>query len=337
VNTTGTAYYAYDDAGHLLGEYDATGLAIYETVYFGDLPVAALTQPAAGQTAINYIYADPLNTARVIARASDHKIVWTWGSNEPFGQSAAQENPNGLGTFTYSPRFPGQVADKESGWFYNWHRDYDPGKGRYAQSDPIGLYGGWNTYAYVASAPLNIEDMLGLACPPELKAQGRCFDASNYDAKTDCLPDVAGSPNTDKVVLDNASSLRTEHGEKFGEVTKDGSFKPMSGSGHETDQGFAAQSTLDTGAQAFAHSHESSDSYSAAPGYNDASVVNNNGVPNYITRDGVTGVVERVGGQYQYRAVGYGRMDRADRRRTQDQIDAFQAASRVKSCTCPKH
>ena len=162
MNTTGTAYYAYDDAGHLLGEYDATGLAIYETVYFGDLPVAALTQPAAGQTAINYIYADPLNTARVIARASDHKIVWTWGSNEPFGQSAAQENPNGLGTFTYNPRFPGQVADKESGWFYNWHRDYDPGKGRYAESDPVGLAAGsMSTYQYTSDQPLHYVDPSG--------------------------------------------------------------------------------------------------------------------------------------------------------------------------------
>ena len=51
VNTTGMAYYAYDDFSHLLGEYDASGLAIYETVYFDDTPVAALTRAGEGQHA----------------------------------------------------------------------------------------------------------------------------------------------------------------------------------------------------------------------------------------------------------------------------------------------
>ena len=54
---------------------------------------------------------------------------------------------------------------------YNYFRDYDPQIGRYSQSDPIGLGGRLNTYAYVEDTPLTRNDPYGLAgqvrpCPP---------------------------------------------------------------------------------------------------------------------------------------------------------------------------
>jgi RHS repeat-associated protein len=133
-------------------------------VYLGDLPVAALTQAAIGQTTVSYIYADHLNTARVIVRPSDQAILWTWASTEPFGQTLAT-NPNSatLGAYTYNPRFPGQVFDAEAGWFYNINRDYNPALGRYAQPDPLGLSGGsLSAYGYVGGNPLAWADSRGL-------------------------------------------------------------------------------------------------------------------------------------------------------------------------------
>jgi YD repeat-containing protein len=40
VGPSGTSLYAYDEAGHLLGEYDGSGALIQETVCLGDIPVS---------------------------------------------------------------------------------------------------------------------------------------------------------------------------------------------------------------------------------------------------------------------------------------------------------
>ena len=49
------------------------------------------------------------------------------------------------------------------GQHYNYFRDYDAGVGRYIESDPIGLGGGLNTFAYVEANPLTQLDLMGLA------------------------------------------------------------------------------------------------------------------------------------------------------------------------------
>jgi RHS repeat-associated protein len=163
--------YVYDEAGHLIGEYDATGALIQETVYLGDIPVAALTQSidTSGPTPItstnvNYIYADQINTPRVITQASDNQIVWRWDAADPFGVLQPDEDPSALGGFTYNLRFPGQLYDRETNLHYNWFRDYDPQQGRYVESDPIGLAGALNTYAYGNNRPTQYIDPAGL-CP----------------------------------------------------------------------------------------------------------------------------------------------------------------------------
>jgi RHS repeat-associated protein len=177
----GTVLYWYDEAGHLLGEYDGSGNLIQETVWLGDIPVATL-RPNNSGVDIFYVHTDQLNTPHQITRPSDNPQMWTWFS-DPFGTDAANANPAGLGTFTYNLRLPGQVFDGQAGLHYNWHRDFDPATGRYLQSDPLGVAVSNNTYSYVDADPLDYVDPFGLAKCTYSISEHRMICVSNDGSK----------------------------------------------------------------------------------------------------------------------------------------------------------
>ncbi len=200
----GTVLYLYDEAGHLLGEYNGTGGLVQETIWLGDIPVATL-RPGT-PAVLYYVHANQINAPVAVSRPSDNKFRWQWHS-DAFGVGAPNENPQNLGAFTYNLRFPGQYYDSETGQYYNYARDYDPVTGRYVQSDPIGLWGGLNTYIYVKSNPLNFVDATGLTpfygnyCGPgnnagtpiscvdaACKAHDECYDRCRISAATRWLP-----------------------------------------------------------------------------------------------------------------------------------------------------
>jgi RHS repeat-associated protein len=189
-NANETKLFIYDDAGHMLGEYDAAGNAIQELIWLNDTPVAvtgtlpcltsttntnsangAIGNPTCVENATAFIFTDHLNTPREVARigasaangnnANGYTTIWKWDSL-PFGETLPNQNPSGLGVLNFNHRFPGQYFDTETGLHQNWFREYDPKVSRYVQSDPIGLKGGTNTYGYVLSSPLNATDKLGL-------------------------------------------------------------------------------------------------------------------------------------------------------------------------------
>ncbi|WP_377160873.1 RHS repeat-associated core domain-containing protein [Roseateles sp. UC29_93] len=160
VTGTSKPHYVYDQSGKLLGEYNSSGGALQEFVWLGDTLIAVLTNSTTTEPRVYYAYSDHLNTPRVIVNSAGD-VRWRWIA-EPFGTTAAETVPNSLENLVVNLRFPGQYFDKESGLSYNYFRDYDGTIGRYVQSDPIGLNGGINTYAYVGGNSIQYVDPSGL-------------------------------------------------------------------------------------------------------------------------------------------------------------------------------
>jgi len=156
VNGT-TTYFAYSDVdGQLLGEYTIAGAPIREYVYVD------------GERVAMFDYSS--GTKEIIYPAPNHlgQVFYAWNSSgdpiyqriqTPFGETMGEYGTAG----TKLPvRFPGQYYDEESGFSQNYFRDYDSSIGRYLQSDPIGLEGGVNTYAYANGNPVANVDPMGL-------------------------------------------------------------------------------------------------------------------------------------------------------------------------------
>lgn len=160
-----TTAFVYDSDATLLGEYRSDGTAT-EYVHLHGLPVGAVVGTGGGDEMFA-LYADHLRTPRSAEHIDTGWLAWQWPlSGAPFGEDASVAGtsmPTGAIPFATSLRFPGQYRDAESGLHYNHYRDgYDPSTGRYTQSDPIGLTGGINTYAYAGSSTLMFTDPSGL-------------------------------------------------------------------------------------------------------------------------------------------------------------------------------
>lgn len=118
-------------------------------------PSRTIKSPRSGVGGVSHSEMPDATPIRV-TRPSDNALMWTWYSS-PLGTGSANENPAGAGTFKYNLRLPGQLYDTTLVYIRMV-------SGRYAKSDPIGLFGGINRYAYVAGNPLSLIDLFGLAC-----------------------------------------------------------------------------------------------------------------------------------------------------------------------------
>jgi RHS repeat-associated protein len=146
-----TTRYLFSPGSLLLGETNPNS-ATLDTIYvwLEGKPVGVIR---GGQ--LFAVHTDHLGRPEVATNASK-TVVWR-ASNHAFDRTVTADSMGGL-----SLGFPGQQYDAEAATWYNVFRDYDASTGRYSTSDPIGLAGGSNTYAYVRGNAPNAFDSLGL-------------------------------------------------------------------------------------------------------------------------------------------------------------------------------
>jgi RHS repeat-associated protein len=111
-----------------------------------------------------FVFCDWRGTPERIV-GDDCKVAWQ-AQLDAYGRARVERAED----FHQPLRFPGHYWDEETKLHYNRFRYYSPELGRYLESDPTGIEGGLNLYAYTNN-PLTQVDVRGLQCPTEVPSE----------------------------------------------------------------------------------------------------------------------------------------------------------------------
>ena len=177
-NSTGQGLYAYDGYGRRVESIEAgstwyyaySGTEIlyknllntdnYEYVFASGIRLVMVID----RSSTYYYHADALGSVRMITY-SDATMVYTDGY-QPYGQDNG--TPTGSFKNRATDKFTGKPVSQTTGLYYEYHRWYDPGIGRFISPDskpgqlsnPQSL----NRYVYVQDRPTSLTDRTG-ECP----------------------------------------------------------------------------------------------------------------------------------------------------------------------------
>lgn len=139
---------------------------------FGDLnPIAekqVITADDGATTHWFFYVSDPMGTPEQLLRPD--------GSIAAELERTAFGKTTSVGDSTMDVRFPGQIADEETGLAYNFNRYYDPELGQYLSTDSLGVRGGTNLFAYCRN-PITYCDPYGLETDDQHGLQMQVWDA----------------------------------------------------------------------------------------------------------------------------------------------------------------
>ncbi|PAT31039.1 RHS repeat-associated core domain-containing protein [Vandammella animalimorsus] len=175
-----------------------------DPVWQADIHNGSLTS---AQTRYHYITTDHLGTPILATDKSGNK---TWRSySEAFGNTATESTAGAQINLS----FPGQYWNKETGLHQNYFRYYSLARGRYIQSDPLGIFGGLNTYEYASSDPLGYIDPTGeVPIAPIVWSYFRCV--ARCTASSSIMDTLTGEvdcwPNTLRKVFKTRLAAGTE-------------------------------------------------------------------------------------------------------------------------------
>lgn len=140
------------DGVNLIAEYDVSGTLQRRYVH----------GPGTDEPLVEYTSASTSSRTWLIADERGSIVAITDGSGNATQVNTYDEygdpGSSNAGRFGYT----GQMWLPETGLYHYKARAYNPELGRFMQTDPIGVNGGMNIYAYVGGDPVNATDPLGL-------------------------------------------------------------------------------------------------------------------------------------------------------------------------------
>jgi len=140
------------DGDALVAEYDSSGSILRRYAPGPGQDEPAVWYEGAGTSGRRWLHAD--DTGSIVAwsdSTANPQAIYGYG---PYGEQATWSGSR--------YRYTGQLMIPEAHLYNYKARVYDPGLGRFLQTDPVGYASDMNAYAYAGSDPINGSDASGL-------------------------------------------------------------------------------------------------------------------------------------------------------------------------------